>query len=164
MTFSIWLEPTDNDFFYLKTIIKNLAEKYNSPIFDPHVTIDSEIKKIPTNELIIKSMQNLSKIDIISKDLQYSNYIWKTLFIQLENNSKLQQIQDTLRNELCYSSTYNLDPHISLMYKKLDENKKNKIILNTIIKSRYSFDKISIIKSSNKVENWNKIFTIKLKN
>lgn len=164
MTFSIWLEPTDNDSISLKSIIKNLAEKYNSPIFDPHVTIDSGIERISISRRLIENVQNISKISMISKNLQHSKDIWKTLFIQLEHNSILQQTQNILRKRLCYSSTYNLDPHISLIYKKLDINKKREIILNTKIKSYYLFDKISIIESSNEVKHWKKILKFKLIN
>lgn len=164
MTYSIWLEPINKDWVYLKNIIDNLAKKCDSPIFEPHVTIDSEIKKLPPSRNLIESLQNISKVKINSLELKHSNYIWKTLFIQLENNFKLDQIRKNLRNQLCFKSKYNFDPHISLIYKKMDKSKKEEIISKLNIKSEFIFDKISIINSSDEVKNWSKIFTYKLKN
>ncbi|PBO85635.1 MAG: hydrolase [Thaumarchaeota archaeon] len=164
MTYSIWLEPIKKDTIYLKNIINYLAKKYDSPIFDPHVTIDSEIKELPTNEKMIKTFQQILKVDIFSHNLQFSDYIWKTLFIQLKKNLRLEQIRKMFKDEFNYNSSYNFEPHISLVYKKLNNNIKKQIIQNIKIKSKFTFDKISIIYSTKEVKEWKKILTINLKN
>ncbi|MFB5605801.1 MAG: hydrolase, partial [Nitrosarchaeum sp.] len=49
---AIWLTFSKNDRDYLKKIIDQIAEKYNAPKFEPHITvyglIDSKMSSIDT--------------------------------------------------------------------------------------------------------------------
>lgn len=163
MSYSIWLEPIEEDSEYLKNIIVKLSNEFDSPIFEPHITLDS-VKKIPPSIKMIDVLSNISKIVIFCDKMKYSDYFWKTLFIEMKKNDELDKFKIILKNELDIDTDYEFEPHISLIYKKLENEKKKNIISKINIKSKFTFDKISIIMSSDKVEDWTKIFTYKLKN
>ena len=46
MTFhSIWLRPARDDLRFLESVVTDLASSFNSPIFEPHATLVSDMKR-----------------------------------------------------------------------------------------------------------------------
>ena len=82
---SIWLCPTHEDELYLQKIINKLSENYNSPIFLPHCTLLGGVKlnEFDLENIIDISIENIGLIKIKSNGIDYTNIIWKTVFIKL---------------------------------------------------------------------------------
>ena len=162
MTYSIWLEPTSQDAQYLKKIILSLAKKHNAPVYEPHITIYS---KIPTLRLAIRALKqctHVAKIKTQSTNIKSSNDLWKTIFINVRKNADMLRLNQMIKNIVGHSVEYDFNPHISLIYKTLDDDTKRQIIKGLKIKCVFAFDKISIVKSSRDVSQWKKIMTITL--
>jgi 2'-5' RNA ligase len=81
-----------------------------------------------------------------------SDYLWKTLYIRIKKDQKLGAIHKTLAKNL--DTKYVFLPHISLIYKKLDDSTKRKIIKGLKAKKSYTFDGLVIIRSSKNVKKW----------
>ncbi|MEM3006873.1 MAG: hypothetical protein QXW37_00620 [Candidatus Nitrosotenuis sp.] len=162
MIYSVWLEPTIKDTKYLSKIIKQLGRKYNAPLFKPHITVYSNIAKYTQASSAVAECVGLSKIRVTCTKIRYTDYLWKTLYLEIKKDKRLQLINTTLGSKL--ANRYKFAPHISLIYKKLDVNTKKHLIKNLKLKRIYSFDKITIIRSSKNVLKWKKMKTIRLKN
>lgn len=161
--YSIWIEPVEKDARYLLRIIDNLGKKYDSPIFCPHITVYSKIRNGSDAKAAINNCGRMKKFTVKTTDLAFSDDLWKTVFINTEKNTKLRQIHNIIKKAIPLGPKYEFHPHISLIYKKLNDSEKQAIIDNLKIKQKLTFDKITIITSSNDVEKWKVLDRVVLK-
>lgn len=159
MTYSIWLMPTKRDAKRLNQIIKNLSQKYNAPKFEAHMTILSGISSLNKAKHIIDTNQ-FYIITVKKLGIGQSDYVWKTVFIRIKKEKSLRNIHQIFAKNL--KTKYKFQPHISLIYKNLDSATKRKIIASLNVKKSFSFDKITIIKSSKNTSKWEKQYTVRL--
>lgn len=161
--YSIWIEPASRDAKYLLDIIDRLGKKYNAPKFCPHITVYSKIRSSSAAMSAIRNCKNMKKFAVRAADLQFSDDLWKTVFINAENNQKMRQIHGTIKKAVPSNPKYEFHPHISLIYKKLDASEKQVIVDSLKIKQKFVFDKITVIQSSNDVEKWKALDRVVLK-
>ncbi len=154
-TFSIWLLPIDSDHNYLSKIIQSLSEEHDAPFFQPHCTLFSSFSDIYSAKKIIDQI-DLDFFDVEVRSISQSSDIWKTVFIELKNSSQLQNLNCLLKG--LKDEDYLFYPHISLIYKLLDINKRKKIIQSLSIKKSFSFGKISIVNTTGHVESWETVY------
>ena len=155
-TFSIWLLPIDSDHNYLSKIIQSLSEEHDAPFFQPHCTLFSSFSDIYSAKKIIDQI-DLDFFDVEVRSISQSSDIWKTVFIELKNSSQLQNLNCLLKG--LKDEDYLFSPHISLIYKLLDFNKRKKIIQSLSIKKSFSFGKISIVNTAGHVESWETVYS-----
>ena len=155
-TFSIWLLPIDSDHNYLSKIIQSLSEDHDAPFFQPHCTLFSSFSDIYSAKKIIDQI-DLDFFDVELRRISQSSDIWKTVFIELKNSSQLQNLNCLLKG--LKDEDYLFSPHISLIYKLLDVNKRKKITQSLSIKKSFSFGKISIVNTAGHVESWETVYS-----
>ena len=158
--FSIWLIPSHLDDALISKLIQSLSKKYLAPIFKPHCTIFSPITDLNKAKIIINQLdQKIFQVDV--QGIDESDDIWKTVFLKLVNNSTLKKINALFSQ--AFPEIYQFDPHISLIYKKLDAKKRKSIISKLDMKKSFAIDKISIVCTSGSVENWETVYSKTLK-
>ena len=155
-TFSIWLLPIDSDHNYLSKIIQSLSEEHDAPFFQPHCTLFSSFSDIYSAKKIIDQI-DLDFFDVEVSRISQSSDIWKTVFIELKNSSQLQNLNCLSKG--LKDEDYLFSPHISLIYKLLDVNKRKKITQSLSIKKSFSFGKISIVNTMGHVESWETVYS-----
>jgi 2'-5' RNA ligase len=155
MTYSIWLIPSKQDAKHLNTIIKNLAKKYNAPKFSAHITVYSGITSLDDAKSAVQLL-NSPKIRVRKLGIARSEYLWKTLYLRIKKDKKLGAIHKILARKL--RTKYVFLPHISLIYKKLDDTTKRKIIKTIKTKNSFVFDAVAIIRSSKNVHQWKVLY------
>lgn len=160
--YSIWVEPIPKDAKYLLKIIHNLGKKYDAPQFYPHITVYSRVRSISEATSAIRNC-NMKKFTVKTTDLAFSDSLWKTVFINVEKNQKLKQIHDAIKKSIPLDPKYEFHPHISLIYKKLDDSTKQWIIDSLKIKQKLTFGKITVIASSKDVAKWKVVDQVVLK-
>ncbi len=158
--FSIWLIPSDIDGDSIGKSIQSLSKKYLAPIFKPHCTIISPITNLNKAQIIIDQLDQ-KEFQVNVKNIDESDDIWKTVFLKLVNNSTLKKI-NSLFNQV-FPQIYQFDPHISLIYKKLDETKRKSMLTKLDMKKAFVIDKISIVETSGSVESWETVYSKPLK-
>ena len=158
--FSIWLIPSDIDGGNISKSIQSLSKKYLAPIFNPHCTIFSPILDLNKAQTIINQLDQ-KEFQVNVKSIDESDDIWKTVFLKLVNNSTLKKI-NALFNQ-AFPQIYQFDPHISLIYKKLDAKKRKSIITKLDMKKVFVIDKISIVQTSGSVGSWETVYSKTLK-
>lgn len=157
MKVAFWLIPTEQAFY--QSLIHDLAQRYDAPIFQPHVTLYSgNFERTKILEFLRTPIDITLEVDLI----QYSDQFTKTLFIQLVSNPQLEQLSELIQTY--FGSPYSLDPHLSLIYANLDEAGKRSLSEEIQLHDRFiRFDRLTAIEVSRKpqtredVEAWREI-------
>ena len=168
---SFWLIPSQEDRAFFQKIIDTLAQEYDAPAFTPHVTIYSG-EYAPNEspaELLEKAIQGVQCFSLRIDKLLYSEEFTKTLFVQFHPSTILSQISETIQSNSKNSSDYALNPHLSLIYKQMNEETKKNINASlSLPKSEIVFDEVRAISTSETVqtredvESWKEICISKL--
>lgn len=168
---SFWLIPSDEDRAYFQEIINILAQEYDAPAFTPHVTIYSgeyAPEESPT-ALLEKATQQVQGFSLRVDKLLYTEEYTKSFFVQFHPSSILSQISETLQNSSRKPSDFALNPHLSLIYKHLNELIKQGLMTRVNLqKTEVFFDEVQAIATSDTVQNredvesWKVIYTRKL--
>lgn len=163
MLFAIWLLPAQPSLLSLQGQINHWANLYQAPIFMPHITVfvgsSDNVDKL--KEVFTKTVTNFTPLQASASRIEDSDNYFKTLYIQFENNELLKKLNKHL-HPLDNNSDYKFNPHLSLLYKKLDRKTKQQLvneIWSTIKPKIMSFDKIQLWsvtddESKEAVEKW----------
>lgn len=154
--YAIWLLFNKDDNESIGKIIDQLAKKYNAPKFLPHITIYGLVdEKLPMIKKIVKeSIDGISPVLVNTSKLDHSDNIWKTVFIKLQQSSKLLQINYILSKQLSKYAPYIFEPHVSLIYKNLDRTIREKIVSEIQVNKEFTIDKIGLLEYSPNVQEW----------
>ena len=164
--YSLWLMPTGQVFEKLSNLIKDLAGKYESSVFEPHVTL---LGGIASNEKeIIQKTENLSQMilpyTIKLEEVSYSEHYFKALFVRVKNTFEVQEAYIKALQIFPEEGPYMA--HLSLTYGNFPPNIKQQMIIEVGDRFNEEFlvDRIHLYRTdSDKVEDWYKVQEFKLK-
>jgi len=129
-----WLclgEPARSQFARL---IGDLAVRFNAPAFEPHVTIHvTNADRENPGTVLDKIGKGRGPYRLYVRGLDYSDKYTKTLFVQLAPDAELTQLSEDLRRASVSPSDYQLNPHVSLLYKTMDEKTKRRLVASIIL-------------------------------
>lgn len=154
---SFWLIPSEEDRAFFQKIIDTLAKEYDAPAFTPHVTIYSgEFAPDETAaSLIEKATEGVKPFSLKVDKLLYSDEFTKTLFVQFQQSVILSKISEIIRSHSLNPSSFVLNPHLSLIYKQMDEATKKKLTTSLILtRSEVVFNEVKAISTPEKVQSW----------
>jgi 2'-5' RNA ligase len=115
-----WLIPAEPTYSFFGRIVNDLAERYNAPVFEPHVTIHVGANSPGKAERTVsKAASDCKQVKLKALEIDHSNEFIKTLFVQFALNRQLQQLNRRIRDAAQDSSDYQLNPHLSLLYKAM---------------------------------------------
>ena len=168
---SFWLIPSEEDRAFFQGIIDTLSQEYDAPDFTAHVTIYSGefAPDESVASLIEKATQGVEPFSLKVDKLLYSDEFTKTLFVQFQPSVILSKISEIIRSNSLKPSSFVLNPHLSLIYKQMDEATKKKLTTSlTITRSEVVFNEVKAISTPEKVqsradvESWKVICASKL--
>lgn len=168
---SFWLIPSEEDRAFFQRIIDTLSQEYDAPGFTPHVTIYSGefAPDESAASLIGKATQGVEPFSLKIDKLLYSDEFTKTLFVQFQPSVILSKISEIIRSNSRKPSSFVLNPHLSLIYKQMDEATKKKLTTSLpLTGSEVVFNEVKAIFTPEKVqsradvESWKVICASKL--
>lgn len=113
-----WLIPTEPARTYFQNIINGLAERYTAPVFEPHVTVHVGVDCTDMiSEALSRAVRGSKRITLQVLNVSNSPEFIKTLFVAFNTNTQLQRLNQSIRTATRDSSDYELNPHLSLLYK-----------------------------------------------
>lgn len=144
--FSVWLVPQRKEEKELSKIVKNLAQRYNSPVFIPHLTLlgNATISFDDLKSAVDEVFENKKPFTIKKTKLNQSEQFFKTVFIEFELSDILKNLFTELSEKTDKSSVENFKPHISLMYKLMPEDEKLRIIKNLNVRDNFTINDVYI--------------------
>ena len=118
-----WSMPADAAREFFDGIIRELAIRFDAPLFEPHLTLfvapegsrapREVLGEVPSPDLVLAA-----------REIGWSEKFTETLFIRFERNQRLLDLVEALRKSHGGSEQYQIDPHLSLIYKKLPAKTK----------------------------------------
>ena len=117
---SYWLMPCPDDHALLQGIIKELAHRYNTPVFPPHLTLFAGPAPPEGEETKILDTLDTQRVpeSLAVTGLDATARYTMTLLLRCRPDSELLALHDFIRQH-APSSEYRLDPHLSLLYADL---------------------------------------------
>jgi 2'-5' RNA ligase len=154
---SVFLTPAADDFAYLDLLIRETSARYDLAPFEPHVTVYSGV--FPDPDLLRNATETVvagvSPITLTVYGIGYTPDYFKTLFIEFEEHQILRVIHDWLKEECCGVSSYELAPHLSLLYAELPLTFKEALARRTVIdRGEFRFDEVKIVTPLNREQGW----------
>jgi len=123
-----WLCPAEPARSELSAIIRDLAARFGAPLFEPHVTLSvASAEKENPSAVLKKGLQGKRPYRLAIRGLDYSDKFTKTLFVQFEPDNDLESLSEDLRRASASPSDYELNPHLSLIYKTMDQETKRRL-------------------------------------
>jgi hypothetical protein len=58
-------------------------KKYDSPTFNPHITVYGGVQSISAAKSTIRNCKDMKKFAVKVTDLEFSGNLWKTMFINV---------------------------------------------------------------------------------
>jgi hypothetical protein len=122
-----WLVPAEPARNFLVALIASLAARLEAVVFEPHLTIYVTDESCDEPAILLRrTFRSASPYRLKVRNIDTSDAFTKTLFMQFEPNARLTRLNAKLRRD-SGGGHYELNPHLSLIYKKLDTAKKRKI-------------------------------------
>ena len=120
-----WLTPAEPMRSFFASTIAELAARFDAPLFEPHVTIytTGQGADIPA-EILSRALVDSKPLRLSVRNVQYSDELTKTVFVQFEQSPPLPQLSCALQRASPLHEKYELNPHLSLIYKKMTRSEK----------------------------------------
>jgi len=143
-----WLIPAEPARSFFQGVVKDLARRYEAPLFEPHVTIHVGANHANAAEKALsKAASECQPINLKALEIDHSDEFIKTLFVQFALNTQLRQLNENIRNAAQDSSRYELKPHLSLVYKTMPPAARRELAAAiTVPYSEVSFDAIKAVR------------------
>ena len=115
-----WLIPAEPARSYFQSLIQDLARRFDAPLFEPHVTLYvTEPGKENPAGMLRKTFRNIQAPRLSIAAIKYSDEFTKTLFVEFQSVQLLDELSRKLRAGSESQHEYELNPHLSLIYKTM---------------------------------------------
>ncbi len=164
---SFWLIPAEPERSILEKIIRDLARRFDAPVFEPHLTLYSGPgdERDNLDEIIARSTVGISEVVLRTSGVAHSNQFTKTLFLNFELNETVVKIANDLKEHSADQDGYELKPHLSLLYAEIQEDVKERLSRELSIPTAVRFDSLRAVStgirtvSKAEVEEWRVLVT-----
>jgi len=120
-----WLIPAEPARSYFRSLIQDFARRFDAPIFEPHLTLYTTE---PGNEaparMLRETFRNIETPHLFITAVKYLDEFTKTLFVEFRPDQLLVELSRKLRAGSALQSKYELNPHVSLLYKTISRETK----------------------------------------
>lgn len=152
--FTLWLTPREPLRLLLRSIIGQLAARFDAVEFEPHVTVScGPSTDVEARAVARRIAAQFSPIELTADRVDHSEHYTKTLFVQFQDSSVLRRIFEIAAEHHSRPSSYVLNPHLSLIYKNLDEGSR-RTLCNAldVPMGGYGFDRVRMIETELPIE------------
>jgi hypothetical protein len=124
-TLAYWLVPAEPARNFFASTIAELAPLFDSPLFEPHMTVYASRKGDENpEELLNGALSDCEPIRLSVRDIQSSDEFTKTVFVRFEASAQLSRLSRALQQASTSHDEYQLDPHLSLIYKEMTPERR----------------------------------------
>jgi 2'-5' RNA ligase len=123
-----WLVPSEPARSYFQRLINDFAQRYDGPEFEPHVTVHVGANCGDAVEGVLsKVTRGCERIVLQALEINHSSEFTKTLFVQFAGTAQLVQLHQNIRTAAHDSLVYQLNPHMSLLYKAMSSEHRGQL-------------------------------------
>lgn len=158
---AFWLMPAAEDAAFFDQLVRRLAREHDAPLFEPHVTLHASDIAAETAIQVLRDVSLPEACELHVEGIDHSEKYTKTLFVQFRSAPELQQLSNGFRAGSNVDSNYELNPHLSLLYKQLPGDARAQLASSiTMPFETVRFDRLLVIAGpdhthgSSDVESW----------
>ena len=139
-----WLIPAEPALSFFQRVIDDLAGRYEAAAFEPHVTLHVGTDRADSpHQALTESTRECTAIKLKPLGIRQSDEFVKTLFVQFPLSAELRQLNAIIRDAAHDSAQYELKPHLSLLYNKMEAAVRRELAASIVVPfSEVSFDSI----------------------
>ena len=165
MKYSIWVIPPAPLNKHLLDIIKQLADVYQGPLFEPHMTvlgnIDLELKKL--DESVRKVAVITPKLNLSLESVSFSTTYFQNVLLRVKSTAELLNLNIELKKALNEDNNVFM-PHISLLYGDHDMHlRENAAKSISQMNTNFTVDRLVLTPSTPNPKDWKHLAEIPLK-
>ena len=149
-----WLIPAEGPWSYFRSLIRDLATRFDAPEFEPHLTlyVTSAGNDNPAG-VLEDAFAHFQPLRLSITGIDHSDEFTKTLFVQFRPDETLARLSGKLRAASVSPREYQLNPHLSLIYKKMPPDTKMQIATSLCLPfTEVEFDSVQAVISPAKIE------------
>lgn len=162
--YSLWIRPYGNLAHKLQERINELSKAYNSPKFEPHLTLlgglkSNEPELISLTEVLAHS---LSPFSIKLTELGTGPDYFHCVFIKAKKSKELMHAHENAAKVFEVNPAKSYKPHVSLLYGNFDVHEKARIKnkMGQSYDTEFKARNILLIKTSGTPDQWKKIHSV----
>jgi 2'-5' RNA ligase len=121
-----WLIPAEPTRELFCELIRILANEFNAPRFEPHLTLLVTAEDRHSAKRILAQI-DASPSQLRLREISFSPKFTKTLFVRFSSNNALEKLIVDLRGAMRSRGKVVRDPHVSLLYKKIPMTVKREL-------------------------------------
>ncbi len=159
-SFAFWLTPSQPAQHILAKTIQTLARQTDTEPFEPHVTLFGGTCTPQENIIKIghQIVADMPAIQLTTQKLAHTDTLFKSLFIAFADHPILSAAAKQISASLQHTTDYQLQPHLSLLYKIMPAAEKRKIVSSLNLNLPFiSFDCVQLVFPSSKTNQWTDI-------
>lgn len=159
--YALWIRPFGDVAFSLRQRIKKLALEYNTPLFEPHITLISGLRG-SESELIQWTnilADTFPPFEILLTKAGFDTEYYRCLYVYADKSKELQHARETAERLFEVSPDDHFKPHLSLMYGTLDRNEKERILnrMGREFHIRFDATNLLLIRTNGEPDEWKEI-------
>ena len=167
---SIWLRPAHDDLKFLEEIVRDLSQRFNSPVFEPHATLVPDMNCSAEELLpqVISLAIGRKPLELAIDNVIGSEAYFRSFYAALEKAPSLMRIKQDSLEISSEASLQSFLPHVSLAYGVEEATLKQAEILRLakeLSGRKLRFDRLVIVSSSSDtpIDEWHVKHEIYLK-
>ena len=130
-----WLLPAEPARTFFAGTIRDLARRFNAPVFDPHLTVFIAPENSRAAGEVLSKVGQVA-VDLRAINISVSEQFTKTLFVRFEKTDTLQELSDSICEASGAAQRDVVDPHVSLLYHDLPIQNKHELAESIVLRFR----------------------------
>jgi 2'-5' RNA ligase len=158
---SIWLMPPSDQEEFFAAIVRSLAKRFDSPVFQPHLTLVEDMPRScdelkPLAEQVAAAV---ASFEAAVETVEESELYYRSFYARFPVTSQLRTSKEKAVDLFKVGSVESFMPHISLAYgvaKSLEKADAIAVLRNKLQGMSVRFDRVCIVSSSQQtpIEEW----------
>lgn len=159
--YSLWLEPDGNVAHRLQEKIRKLSNKYNTPMFEPHVTLIGTLEQSLPELIQLTDMLagSLEPLELLLTKTGCGNTFYQSVFVHVDNSKGLRSARRLACRLFNVDDPEDYMPHLSLMYGDMTREEKERILnlMEREYQMRFTVRYVRLVKTEGLPEEWKKV-------
>jgi hypothetical protein len=149
-----WLVPAEPARQYFAGLIAEFAQRFEAPVFEPHVTLyTANAEKEDAVAVLDRALVGAGPCCLKIAGIGHSEKFTKTLFVQFDPDESVSTLSAKIRSASAGHRDYELNPHLSLIYKTIAAEQKAQIAAGLSVPfADVTFDSVKAVLSPAKIE------------
>ena len=160
-TLTFWALPARAFGDYLRRLIRDLAARYDAPVFEPHVTLfGAPAVNFASAQTVMEELAGSAPFSLRIRGIDHSDKFTKTVFVDLAATDSIGLMHEKIRVR-SGGAEHTLKPHISLIYKTMTAAERGELARSIQLPfDQIEFDSVCAmrvpakISSRSDVESW----------